>query len=113
MSYQTELQNKNRGYMNLIVWQRAMDLFEVAWKLGYVEAQVDFKLRSQFVDAAQSVSANICGRIRSSIHQRIHTIFIYRPWIHGRNAYTERLDCIEQSSFRPSDSRTSTGYITK
>ena len=27
MNYQTELRNKNRGYMNLIVWQRAMDLF--------------------------------------------------------------------------------------
>jgi hypothetical protein len=23
MNYQTELRNKNRGYMNLIVWQKA------------------------------------------------------------------------------------------
>jgi hypothetical protein len=31
MKYQTELRNKNRGYMELIVWQKAMELFELAW----------------------------------------------------------------------------------
>src|SRR5689334_11813557 len=76
MSYQTELRNKNRGYMNLIVWQRAMDLFELAWKLSFVEASVDFKLRSQFVDAAQSVSANISeGYGRRSINEYIQFLY--------------------------------------
>ena len=76
MSYQTELRNKNRGYMNLIVWQKAMDLFELAWKLGFVEAQVDFKLRSQFADAAQSVSANISeGYGRRSIKEYIQFLY--------------------------------------
>jgi four helix bundle protein len=76
MSYQTELRNKNRGYMNLIVWQRAMDLFELAWKLAYVEASIDFKLRSQFVDAAQSVSANIAeGYGRRSINEYIQFLY--------------------------------------
>ena len=59
MSYQTELRNKNRGYMNLIVWQKAMDLFELAWDIAYKEAKIDFKLRSQFADAVQSISSNI------------------------------------------------------
>jgi four helix bundle protein len=59
MSYQTKLRNKIRGYMNLIVWQKAMDLFELAWRLTHVDAQIDFKLRSQLADSAQSVSANI------------------------------------------------------
>jgi hypothetical protein len=27
MNYETELRTKNRGYMKLIVWQRAIDLF--------------------------------------------------------------------------------------
>jgi len=72
MSYQTELRNKNRGYMNLVVWQKAMDLFELTWKLAYIEASVDFKLRSQFVDAAQSVLANISeGYGRRSINEYI------------------------------------------
>jgi four helix bundle protein len=49
--------NLNRGYMKLEVWQRGMDLFEMAYRLA--SAVPDFKLRSQFTDAAQSVSANI------------------------------------------------------
>jgi four helix bundle protein len=76
MSYQTDLRNKNRGYMNLIVWQKAMDLFELAWKLAYVEASIDFKLRSQFVDATQSVSANIAeGYGRRSIKEYIQFLY--------------------------------------
>ena len=76
MSYQTELRNKNRGYMNLIVWQKAMDLFELVWKLSYDEAAVDFKLRSQLVDAAQSVSANIAeGYGRRSIKEYIQSLY--------------------------------------
>ena len=76
MSYQTELRNKNRGYMNLIVWQKAMDLFELAWKLAYVEAKIDFKLRSQFADAAQSVSANIAeGYGRRSINEYLQFLY--------------------------------------
>ena len=49
--------NLNRGYMRLDVWQRGMDLLELAYELA--STTFDFKLRSQFVDAAQSVSANI------------------------------------------------------
>jgi four helix bundle protein len=57
--YETELRNKNRGYMKLIVWQKAMQLFELLWKIAFVETNIDFKLRSQLANAAQSVSANI------------------------------------------------------
>jgi four helix bundle protein len=47
----------NRGYMKLDAWQRGMDLFAMAFQLT---ARVsDLKLRSQFRDATQSVSANI------------------------------------------------------
>ena len=49
--------NLNRSYMKLDVWQRGMDLFEMAFRL--VSNVSDFKLKSQFTDAAQSVSANI------------------------------------------------------
>jgi len=53
----TQRRNLNRGYMKLEVWQRGMDLFEMAWQLS--QQVRDFKLKSQFVDAAQSVSANV------------------------------------------------------
>ena len=76
MSYVTELRNKNRGYMNLIVWQKAMDLFELGYKITYVEGQIDYKLRSQFSDAVQSVSANIAeGYGRRSINEYIQFLY--------------------------------------
>jgi four helix bundle protein len=76
MSYQTELRNKNRGYMNLIVWQKAMELFELVWNIAFQESQIDFKLRSQLADAAQSISANIAeGYGRRSINEYIQFLY--------------------------------------
>jgi four helix bundle protein len=70
--YETELRNKNRGYMKLIVWQKAIQLFELVWKVAFVEAKIDFRLRAQFADAAQSISANISeGYGRRSINEYI------------------------------------------
>jgi four helix bundle protein len=75
--YQTELRNKNRGYMKLIVWQKAMDLFALAWTMAYVEAKIDFKLRAQFADAAQSIAANISeGYGRRSVKEYIQFLYI-------------------------------------
>jgi four helix bundle protein len=77
MSYQTELRNKNRGYMGLIVWQKALELFELVWKLTYIESRIDFKLRAQIADAAQSVSANIAeGYGRRSVKEYIQFLYI-------------------------------------
>ena len=53
----TKRMNLNRGYLKLEVWQRGIDLFELVFRLA--ETISDFKLKSQFADAAQSVSANI------------------------------------------------------
>jgi len=73
----TERRNKNRGYMRLIVWQRAVSLFELVWKLGFVELKLDFKLRSQWADAAQSVSANIAeGYGRRSLKEYTQYLYI-------------------------------------
>ena len=75
--YRTELRNKNRGYMNLIVWQKAMELFELAWKMAYVETKIDFKLRAQFADATQSIAANISeGYGRRSVKEYIQFLYI-------------------------------------
>ena len=75
--YQTELRNKNRGYMNLIVWQKAMELFDLAWTMAFVEAKIDFKLRAQFADAAQSIAANISeGYGRRSVKEYIQFLYI-------------------------------------
>jgi four helix bundle protein len=74
--YETGLRNKNRGYMKLIVWQRAMQLFGLIWKIAFVEANIDFKLRSQLADAAHSISANISeGYGRRSVSEYIQFLY--------------------------------------
>jgi four helix bundle protein len=63
--------------MNLIVWQKAMDLFGLVWQIAYVEARIDFKLRAQFADAAQSIAANISeGYGRRSVKEYIQFLYI-------------------------------------
>lgn len=75
--WQTELRNKNRGYMKLVVWQKAMQLFELAWRMSFLDAKIDFKLRAQFADAAQSVSSNIAeGYGRRSVKEYIQFLYI-------------------------------------
>ncbi len=76
MNYEPELRNKNRGYMKLIVWQKAMQLFELVWKVTFQEQKIDFKLRSQLADVAQSVAANISeGYGRRSINEYIQFLY--------------------------------------
>jgi four helix bundle protein len=76
MNYQTELRNKNRGYMNLVVWQKAIQLFQHAWSAAYEQQKIDFKLRSQFADAAHSIAANIAeGYGRRSINEYIQFLY--------------------------------------
>src|ERR1039457_2735368 len=71
----TKRRNLNRGYMKLEAWQRGMDLFVMAFRLS---ANVsDLKLKSQFRDAAQSVSANIAeGYGRRSLPEYIQYLYI-------------------------------------
>ena len=76
MSYETDLRNKNRGYMKLIVWQKALELFELVWAIAFTQTKIDFKLRSQLADAAQSVSANISeGYGRLSLNEYIQFLY--------------------------------------
>lgn len=71
----TKRRNLNRGYMKLDAWQRGMDLFEMAFRL--CAGVSDFKLKSQFADAAQSVSANIAeGYGRRSLPEYLQYLYI-------------------------------------
>jgi four helix bundle protein len=66
--------NLNRGYMKLEVWQYGMDLFEMTYR--FAAAVSDFKLKSQFTDAAQSVSANVAeGYGRRSLPEYLQFLY--------------------------------------
>jgi len=67
--FETGLRNKNCGYRNLIVWQTAME-FEMVWKFAYEESKIDFKLRAQFADAAQSILSNSSRNVVTEIGSR-------------------------------------------
>lgn len=70
----TKRQNLNRRYMKLEAWQRGMDLFEMTFKA--TTGVADFKLRSQVVDAAQLVSANISeGYCRRSLPEYLQFLY--------------------------------------
>lgn len=71
----TKRRNLNRGYMKLEAWQRGLDLFALAFQLS--DCVSDFKLKSQFRDAAQSVSANIAeGYGRRSLPEYLQFLYI-------------------------------------
>jgi len=71
----TKRRNLNRGYMKLDVWQRGMDLFALAFRLARTVA--DFKLKSQFTDAAQSVSANVAeGYGRRTLPEYLQFLYV-------------------------------------
>ena len=70
----TKRRNLNRGFMKLEVWQRGMDLFALAFRLAGKVA--DFKLKSQFMDAAQSVSANVSeGYVRRTLPEYLQFLY--------------------------------------
>jgi len=43
MSEYTTLRNRNRGYLKLDVWNKAMELFKLVWKTVYVDVKMDYK----------------------------------------------------------------------
>ena|ERR1700744_5415246 len=74
MEYTTR-RNLNRSYMKLEAWQRGMDLFALSFQLSRKVS--DLKLKSQFQDAAQSVSANIAkGYGRRSLAEYLQFLYI-------------------------------------
>jgi len=63
--------------MKLEVWQKGLELFKLVWKTFYIETKVDFKLRAQIADAAQSVYSNIAeGYSRRSINEYIQFLYV-------------------------------------
>jgi four helix bundle protein len=61
--------------MKLDIWQRGMDLFGLAFRLA--EPGGDFRLKSQFADAALSVPANIAeGYGRRTLPEYLQFLYV-------------------------------------
>ena len=77
MGEYTRRRNVNRGYMKLEVWNEAVDQFKWLCDLLQEIGPVDFKLRSQILNCAQSISANIAeGYCRRSIKEYLQFLNI-------------------------------------
>lgn len=69
----TKRYNLNRGYMKLEVWQDGIQLFRLINKIISEILRLDFKLKAQILDAAQSISSNIAeGYCRKSINEYLY-----------------------------------------
>ncbi len=101
----TKRRNLNRGYMKLDVWQRGMDLFELAVRLANQVS--DFKLKSQFMGAAQSVSANVAeGYGRRTLPEYIQFLYISKGSLAEtltRGAGLWRVSMIKDAQFEEFD----------
>ncbi len=77
MKEYTKRRNLNRGFMKLEVWNDAIDLFKLTFKLINSISNIDFKLKSQILDSAQSISSNIAeGYGRKSINEYLYFLNI-------------------------------------
>lgn len=73
----TKRRNLNREYMKLEVWQDGILLFKLISKIIFEISKLDFKLRAQILDAAQSISSNIAeGYCRRSINEYLYYLNI-------------------------------------
>jgi len=69
----TKRRNINRGFMKLEVWQDAMELFKLTSDIMGRAPSIDFRLRSQILDSAQSIASNIAeGYCRRSINEYLY-----------------------------------------
>lgn len=69
MSY-TNLRNLNRGFMKLEVWNDSIGLLKRTSEILDLHPHLDFKLKSQIINATQSISANISeGYCRRTIKE--------------------------------------------
>lgn len=73
----TKRRNINRGYMKLEVWQKSIELPKIVYQTVYKDNVIDFKIRTQIADSAQSVSSNIAeGYCRRSVKEYLQFLYI-------------------------------------
>ena len=73
----TERRNVNRGYMKLEVWNDAQDLAKSVHDFLKNVRELDLRLRSQILDAAHSIPANIAeGYCRRTVNEYLQFLSV-------------------------------------
>lgn len=63
--------------MKLDVWHKSIDLHRLVYQTVYRDNKIDFMIRAQIADSAQSVSSNIAeGYCRRSIKEYLQFLYI-------------------------------------
>lgn len=63
------IKNKNRGYLNLDVWHKAMELFKLVWETVNSEAKIDYKPALQADDTERTDKAGGLSQKRRKYRQ--------------------------------------------
>lgn len=72
-----ELRNRNRGFKNLEVWKKAIELYVLISKTAYFLEGKPYKVINQLIGSAYSVHANIAeGYCRNSLGEYLHFLNI-------------------------------------
>jgi four helix bundle protein len=107
MEEYTKRKNVNRGYMKLEVWNEAVRLLRWVGALLRGAEVNDFKLCSQLVNAAQSISSNIAeGYCRTSVREYLQFVGIAlgsSGELFTRMVGLKAIDVIPQVSFEEFD----------
>ncbi len=103
MKSHTSRHNINRGYMKLEVQQEATVLFRNVYQLVNGINKLDLKLRSQILDAAQSISSNIsegyCRRTINEYLQFLNVALGSAGELMTRMIGLSEIDLLQQRSF--------------
>ncbi len=95
----TDRRNTNRGYMKLIVWQDARDLYKITWKIFKGRSFVEMRIASNQLSSVDSIHRNIAeGYCRKGIAEYMHFLNIAQSSL-GESvssmntySYTEQID---------------------
>ena len=103
----TRRRNLNRGFMKLNVWNDAIDLYALVGEILRGMGSLDLRLKSQILDAAHSVSANIAeGYGRKSINEYLYFLNVSLGSLSElmtRMIGLRRTDTLTQASFEDFD----------
>jgi four helix bundle protein len=91
-----ERKNINRGYRKLRVWQRAMDLAVLVYKVTRTFPKTDYRLVNQMTGAASSVHGNIAeGYCRRSLKEYLNFLNIALGSLGELGSYL--VECVKTS----------------